>query len=250
MSPLVTILLPNYKTLVLTKLCLELLQRNTPRGLYKLIVIDNDSQDASTEYLRNLTDIMLIERRPEKKETVGQSHCRALDLALRFVDTEYVLSIHTDTFVHHPKWLEYLLNIISQDKNIAGVGSWKLEYKSLFQRFFKLVERFFIPPTPENTEHYLRSHCALYRTSLLKKHKLSFGMGNSVSAGKRMHQELVARKYDMIFLSPEELGKYVDHVNHATMILNPDLGADKRTIRKGQKRIARYLRLISNKILN
>lgn len=245
MKPLVTILVPHYKTLELTKICLQLIKSNTPSSLYKIIVIDNNSQDGSVEYLRQLTDVELIERKPEFFETVGMSHAGALDLALKQVDTKYVLSIHTDTLVHHQWWLGYLLSVIEQDENIGGVGSWKLEYKSLFRRFFKYLERFFVPQKPEHYEHYLRSHCALYRTELIKKYHLSFGMLAGLTAGKAIHRELCARGHKMIFLSSEDLSKYVDHINHATMILNPNLGADKRTIRNGKKRIARCLKSLN-----
>ena len=58
-TPKVTILIPSYRTPDLTKICLRLIRKNTPNGLAKVIVIDNDSRDASTEYLRSLAWITL-----------------------------------------------------------------------------------------------------------------------------------------------------------------------------------------------
>ncbi len=243
MQAAVTILVPHYKTLELTKLCLQLIKKNTPQHLYKLIVIDNESQDASVDYLRHLPDIQLIERPRVEGEPGYLAHARALDLALTQVDTPYVLSIHTDTLARHPKWLNYLLAIIQQDQQIAGVGSWKLEAKPWWRRALKQLERWAQKKRGhyrhEHDEQYLRSHCALYRMDYIKQYGLGFDMGNNMPAGKALHQALRSKNHPMLFLSSEALGKYVDHINHATMILNPELGADKRTIRSGMKRIQR-----------
>jgi hypothetical protein len=42
--------------------------------------------------------------------------------------------------------------------------------------------------------------------------------------------------------SLHELGKYIDHLNHATLVLNPDLGSKSSSIREGKKRIKKKLR--------
>ena len=96
-EPLVTILIPNYKTPDLTKLCLRLIRRFTDLRLAKVLVIDNDSKDASLDYLRTLKWIELLERPAVAGESGAMAHSRALDLALARVKTPYVLSIHTDT---------------------------------------------------------------------------------------------------------------------------------------------------------
>ena len=43
-----------------------------------------------------------------------------------------------------------------------------------------------------------------------------------------MHIKLEAAGYDMLFLPSDDLGKYICHLNHATMILNPASG-DRKT---------------------
>ena len=57
-----------------------------------------------------------------------------------------------------------------------------------------------------------------------------------------MHRKMVAAGYRMLFLESDYLGQYVDHVNHATMVLNPDLGSSDRMIRSGKKRVGNKLR--------
>ena len=45
----------------------------------------------------------------------------------------------------------------------------------------------------------------------------------------------------MLFVPTNSLLHYLDHVNHATMILNPDLGSKAPSIKKGLKRIEKHL---------
>ncbi len=249
----VTILIPNFKTVELTKLCLRLIRKYTDLNLATVVVIDNDSQDDSLEYLRTVRWIKLIERQSIPGESPPLSHSRALDLGLQAVTTPFVLSIHTDTLVHHPDWLSFLLKQIESDPLIGGVGSWKLEAKPAWRRLFKAVEYFFQKKYYQligKKDHalegvgdnyfYLRSHCALYRTELLRKYQTGFSEGESV-AGKVLHRKLVTNGYRMIFLPSETLLHYMDHINHATMVINPDLGATKKAINKGQRRLQQSL---------
>lgn len=245
---LVTILVPNYKTKELTTLCLRLLRKYTDSSQAKVIVIDNDSQDDSLNYLRTLTWIELIERQAIPGETPVQSHARALDMALERVTTPYVLSIHTDTLVKRHDWLPFLLKQIAKSPTIAGVGSWKLESKASWRRALKLLEHYTqwiyyrmigkiqhgLAGVGKNY-YYLRSHCALYRMDLIKKYNLHFADGDMV-AGKEMHKQLVEAGYTMLFLPSDILINYLDHINHATTVLNPRLSRQK-SVDKGMRRI-------------
>ena len=275
-EPKVTILIPNYKTLKLTKLCLRLIRKYTDPALINVIVIDNDSDDESTLYLRSLKWIKLIEREQVDGEIPALSHSRALDLALEQVKTPYVLSIHTDTFVKNHYWLNALISEIEKDPNIAGVGSWKLEDPpSLYKRFWKIFEFrirasiYYITKNTKKLNHvksqkksgyydffyrdslnlndngsghyYLSSHCALYRMDLIKKYKLSFS-GKEKTAGSHMHSILVQNNHSMVFLSISFLSRYLVHLNHATMVLHSEFGIKNRTRRQGLKRIEKELK--------
>lgn len=258
-QPLVTILVPNYKTLQLTQLCLRLLRHYTTAGLAKIIVIDNDSQDESTTWLRTLNWIQLIERKAISGESPPMSHSRALDLGLDAVDTPFVLSIHTDTLVKHKKWLEFLLVKIAKRPTIAGVGSWKLESKPMWRRVIKQAERQFqrvlfqIIGKNHQLEgigknyYYLRSHCALYRTDILRQMNLHFADGDMV-AGKYLHKKIIEAGYEMIFLSSEELLPYLEHINHATMVLNPELSSREKSVVKGLRRIENTLQRMQHAV--
>ncbi|MBI5448489.1 MAG: glycosyltransferase family 2 protein [Gammaproteobacteria bacterium] len=250
---LVTILIPSYKTPMLTKLCLRLIRKHTDLSKARVVVIDNDSKDESLAYLRGLAWIDLIERPAVSGETGPAAHSAALDLGLARTVTPYVLSIHTDTLVKHPQWLEFLIKEIEKNPRRAGVGSWKLEFKPGFSRFLKSIE-FQIQQIwyrlLGKKEHalagvgdnyfYLRSHCALYRTQLLQDQGLSFSAGGEV-AGKVMHKALLEQGYEMAFLRAEILGHYIEHLNHATMVLNPEFHENMQGLEKSIKRVQKGL---------
>jgi glycosyltransferase involved in cell wall biosynthesis len=259
--PQVSILIPNYKTLELTKLCLRLIRKHTDLNMAKVIVIDNHSQDASLDYLRSLAWIELIERKPISNEGAISAHARALDLGLEQTNTPYVLSIHTDTLVKHSEWLHFLLAQIDKSPTIAGVGSWKLEAKPWWRHALKKTERRLqliyyqllgrdqhqIEGIGKNY-YYLRSHCAMYRVELLKQLNLSFSSGDQV-AGKNLHKQLLEANYEMIFLPSEILIKYLEHINHATTVLNPELSTRQKSINKGTRRVKKNLMQLNAKTI-
>ena len=258
-KPQVTVLIPHYKTLLLTKLCLRLIRKHTDLSQLKVMVIDNGSADESSEYLRSVAWIELIERQPVANEKPAEAHARALDLGLSHVTTPYVLSIHTDTLIKNPQWLSFLIAEIEKDAMIAGVGSWKLEFKPLFKCFSKIIERFlqfFYYQIMRKNDHqleglgknyyYLRSHCAMYRTDLLKIYQLHFADGDMV-AGKYLHQFLIEKGYQMVFLPESQLAQYLEHINHATMVLNPGLGSRQKSINRGLIRIEKSLQRFNAK---
>lgn len=223
---MLTILLPNYKTPALTRLCCRSLRKYTDFDKVKIIAIDNASGDESLEYLRSLDWIRLIERKASDIQGLSPSemHATALDLALKEVDTPYVLSMHTDTIVHNPAWLNYLMEHINASEKIAGVGSWKLEVVPLWKRVGKGVEDGVktLLGRRRREFRFLRSHCALYRTNLLRNCTRGFGDGEC--AGSSIQKHLLAAGYELEFLPVRELCLYMAHLNHATMILNPEFG--------------------------
>ncbi len=258
-EPVLTILIPNYRTPDLTRICLRLLRKHTDCSRIHVIAIDNNSGDASTEYLRSLDWIELIEREGIPGENGPESHARALDMAVERVTTPYFLSIHTDTFVRRNDWLDYLLSHIDGKDKVGGVGSWKLESKTALRRWAKKLEQKVqggyydaIGKDDHKIEGkgrnylYLRSHCALYRTAPVKENNLVFdALDGDRACGQVIHKSLQDMGYEMIFLESEDLGKYMDHVNHATMVLNPELSSKKEARPKDIKRVQDALKAVN-----
>ncbi len=259
MNQPVSIILPNYKTPELTRLCLRSLRKYTPPDAVRVIAVDNASGDASLDYLRSLGWIRLIERTPADIAGMKPAlmHTTAMDLAFQQVDTPFVLSFHTDTIVSSPDWLDFLLGEINKSGRIAGVGSWKLEFIPPAKRFGKKLEvvenrvkQFLGLKKPE--VQFLRSHCALYRTDLLRQYTRGFGDGES--AGKSIHRRLTEAGFTLEFIPPDVLIRYMDHLNHATMILNPSIGSRRTSSRRARRsldaKMARYRDILADDSLD
>lgn len=240
----VTIVTVNYRTPQLTKLCMRSLRKYTDLERVRIIVIDNDSNDESLEYLRGLSWIELIERKNIAGETPPESHSKALNEGLKLADTPYLFVMHTDTIIIREGWLDYLLNQIQSRENIAGVGSWKMEKESPTKEICQEIETFIRVKLlgKEDKRHralYLRSHGALYRTDLLRKYTDGFFDGDT--AGRSAHLKLEKAGFEMCFLPVKELIRYMLHLNHATMILNPEISGRRTGTSKAQSRIAKEM---------
>lgn len=247
-----TICIVNYKTLELTRLCLRSIRKFT-RYPYEVIVIDNDSQDASLEYLKDLGWIRLIERRSSPGELGGgYAHAAALDMGLDACSTEFFVSMHSDTVVQTDRWLTDLIGYFGDDDSIKCVGSGKLELlpqwrillkKATDLRTFK--RKLLREPDPlGKRRYYNRTICSLYRTDTIRKENLTFSMGreHGFTGGKKMYFELVDRGYRTVELPSDVMGRYVVHLAHATQVVNRDeFPVKKHTIAKCTRLMERIM---------
>jgi len=248
----VTIAIPHFQTLDLIRLCLRSIRKLTSPP-YEVIVIDNGSKDASLDYLRSVTWIQLIERHEESMKSESWAHGSALDIGLKHTETEFFLSVHSDVVIQDAEWLHKLIDPFKQNPRIACAGSGKLEEISAAYHLFKKLGDIkglirFLRKTvshdatiKNNYRHpeYIRTICALYRTDILKQEHLSFlpVEEKGLTSGQHLYYELMQRGYHTNYFPPSELKRMIDHLNHGTMVLNPLLGARKRTIRKGVRKM-------------
>jgi GT2 family glycosyltransferase len=242
----------NYKTLDLTRLCLRSIRKFTRRP-YEVIVVDNDSQDASTDYLRSLSWIRLIERKDKANDSSGgYAHAAALDMGLSQAQTKYFVAMHSDTFVHRDNWLGDLLALFENNPQVACVGSGKVEMTPAWEvRLKKMTDfktfgrkLFRIPDPLGMHRYYNRTVCSAYRTDILKKEKLSFLMDREkgLTVGKKLYFELVDRGYKTVELSDGFMKKYIYHLAHATQAVNAgQFKLRKRTIDKASRWIDRIM---------
>jgi hypothetical protein len=239
----VTICVVNYKTPELTKLCLRSIRKFTHTP-YRVVVVDNDSQDESLDYLRTLKWIRLVERRFGAEKVVGsEAEGSGLDLGLSECTTEFYAAMHSDTIVQKDNWLAELLGYFGPDREVACVGSGKIEAAPLWRTLVhKLTDVRALgrrihwdPKRHDRHRYHNRTICCLYRTDVLRQENLSFLMGRErhLTAGQGLYLELVDRGYATVELPPSVMTKYVIHLNHATMVLNPqEFSCKKRTVRK------------------
>jgi GT2 family glycosyltransferase/glycosyltransferase involved in cell wall biosynthesis/Tfp pilus assembly protein PilF len=116
--PRVSIIIPTFNNLALTRQCLDALSRNTPAGSYELVVVDNGSNDGTLEFLR-------------EKETAGElrvicnpknlGFARACNQGAQIARSSYLLLLNNDTEVQ-PGWLDPLLHILDADPQVAATG--------------------------------------------------------------------------------------------------------------------------------
>lgn len=249
----VTITIPHYQTEELVKVCLRSIRKFTAMP-YRVIVVDNGSADGSLAYLRSVTWITLIERTGEILRPGSWAHGSALDIGLANTDTEFFLALHSDVFIKREGWLDRLLAAVQQSPAVACTGAGKLEVRSPLRRALKKIEAFLQhqpalggagagPGMHQAPAEYIRTTCALYRAEVLKQEGLSFmpQEERGWTSGQGLYYALIGRGYATRFIDPEELGREIDHLNHGTMVLNPSLGARKRTIAKGMRGFRRRL---------
>jgi GT2 family glycosyltransferase len=237
-----TICVVNYRTLDFTKLCLRSIRKYTNYP-YEVIVVDNDSGDESLEYLKSLNWIRLLERPAGSGQAGGYAHAGALQLGLENCNTEFFVSMHSDTFVRKANWLDDLVKYFDSDDNVACVGSGKIELIPKWRIFLKKAtdlrtfkrEVLREPDPVGKFRYYNRTICCLYRTDILRREHLSFLMGREqhLTVGKKLYFELVDHGYKTVELPASVMGRYITHLAHATQVVNPEeYTLRKRTVRK------------------
>jgi glycosyltransferase involved in cell wall biosynthesis len=237
-----TICIVHYKTLDLIRYCLRSIRKFT-KYPYEVIVVDNDSNDKSLDYLRSLGWIRLIERDTKNDVKGGFSHAAGLDLGLGNCNTEFFISMHSDTFIQKENWLSDLIGYFDNDENISCVGSGKIELTPRWRTLLKKAtdirtfkRKLLQEPDPAGKHRYYnRTICCLYRTEILSREKLSFLMDRDkgLTSGKKLYFELLDRGYKTVELPDSVMGKYVIHLAHATQVINrAEFDLRKKTIRK------------------
>lgn len=225
-----SIVLVNYKSLQLTQTCLNLLHEGLQGSDVPVYVVDNDSNDASSEYLRTLNWISLIERKSWGPEAGSVAHGRALDMALAKIETEYVFLLHTDTFIYDQAVFAMMIDSCASAHEVAAVGCIEQLNRGRARSAWRLASRFIKhytrrglrvlgvqakAPKPYR-ETYLKSFCALWNVRLIKKHGLQFLMDER-NPGYELQDKMAALGYAINFISPRKMFSYLDHLQSGTV---------------------------------
>lgn len=251
MQPKISILLPHFQTRDLTLACLQLLRQRTRRKSYEVIVIDNGSSDGSGAELARLPWVRVLRREVPVGERPAYSHGMALNLGVADARAPLLLTMHTDTMVLRGDWLDFLLATLdSGGSNCAMVGSWKLESSRPLRGLFKQLEDRLRAclGRGHKGERYIRSHCALYRRDVVTQVPGMFAPSDLTRGpGEDLYWAILAAGHGCRFIEPEVLGRYIRHLNHATMALNVHLGNwdpyMARTRSRAIRRINDFLRI-------
>ena len=116
-EPRVSIVIPVFNRLALTRACLESLARHTPAGWAEIIVVDNGSTDGTAEYLGARAHGVRVITHPENR-----GYARASNAGAAAARTPYVLFLNNDTEAH-AGWLEPLVYLLDHDPRVGAAGS-------------------------------------------------------------------------------------------------------------------------------
>jgi len=248
-----TICVVNYRTLALTRLCLAAIRKFTVYP-HEVVVVDNDSRDASLEYLRSVPWIKLIERRPGPLDrTGGRAHGAALDLMLAQCQTEFFVSLHSDTIVARKGWLKGLVRHFEGAPQLACVGTGKIEAKPQWQLLLKRATDFrallrrmaTMPAERARFRYFIRTICSVYRTAILQREELSFGLDETrhFTVGQKLYFDLLDRAYQCRPIPARRARRWMTHLAHATVNTNAqEFGRSTKTVAKHRRRHIRALR--------
>ncbi len=249
--PKVSICVVNYKTALLTRLCVRSIRRFTPRP-YELIVVDNDSRDESLEYLRSVKWIKLVERKIEHVKSGSWVHGTALDAGFAAATGDFFVSLHSDTIIHREGWLDLLMRPALENPRLACSGCGKLDLKPRWLMFLKActdVKEWLrkLRPT-KRRDFYVRTICALYRAEVLRERKLTFAMDteNNMTCGQQLYYELLDAGVPVNVVPERTMAAYAHHLAHATMALNKDSGEFKVRDRTERKCLAALRRILES----
>jgi len=238
----VTILIPHYQTLDAVRLCLRSIRRHTAPP-YRVLVLDNGSSDASIDYLRGLAWIECVST--GVRNDLVSAQASALNAGAARVDTPYFLVIHSDTYVHRPGWLAFLVERLRAGR-YAAVGSRHQTIRAydsallagVTARAAALVAGVARRETATGVP-WLRSCLTLYRTDTFRAAGCRFASDGKEDATHSASAALVAHGHRVLALPDRAVGYYVFHKGDTTRIANRFYSEDDADFRD---RIARHRR--------
>jgi len=225
--PRISLCIPHWQVRDMMSICLRSIRKHSRKYNLEVIVIDNGSGDDSLDYLRSLSWIRLIERPEETVSNWPANVFTAWDRGAREAQGEFFVTMHSDVFVKHDDWLDPFLRELTVSREVAASGAWKLSLEgpvyafqkrvigSLLAGMKRLVGRQARSSFREG--HYPRDYCAMYRTSVLREHGLTFSPADpSITGGYSIAQQLWDRGYQTRMIPVWEIARNIVHVAHGT----------------------------------
>lgn len=115
-----SIIIGNYNTYYLTLRCIESIQKNKPKFLFEVIVIDDASPDGSGSKLKllekNFDNLKVI------LNTKNSGYVRTNNTGLKNSKGEYKLLLNSDTLIH-PNSIDKLIEFAEKNPSAGVVGS-------------------------------------------------------------------------------------------------------------------------------
>lgn len=251
----ISIVLVNYKSFEMTSICLGLLQKAVNVSEVPVWVVDNDSRDESLAFLKSLNWINLIERKPVDQETGFMAHGRALDLVLERVTTKFLLLLHTDTFVYDASIIKIMLDKCMAEENVVAVGCKEPEKRGILKNLGRMLTRgakYYYrklkvklgiksrPPRP-HFEIYLKSYCALWNVDVIRRHGMSFSMGERTPSYE-MQDRLPMLGYKIVEIPAKTMFQHLDHIEKGTVSATNGFRKNHRRVSDYQRKLDEFIR--------
>ncbi len=115
-QPLVSIIIPVWNKVELTRQCLEALKKNKEHTPYEIIVVDNHSTDATASYLDTLKDEIKVIANPE-----NLGFAKACNQGAKEATGKYLVFLNNDT-IPLSGWLDKLVSSIEEIPQLGVVG--------------------------------------------------------------------------------------------------------------------------------
>jgi glycosyltransferase involved in cell wall biosynthesis len=252
-SPSITLCIPHWQVRDMMSICLRSVRRHSQDYNLEVIVVDNGSRDDSLEYLRSLSWIRLIERPEEGSANWPANVFTAWDVGVRAARGEFFVTMHSDVFVKRNDWLQPFLRELAVSQRVAAAGAWKLSLENPLYAFQKRVVGSLVAGVKRlagrrargsfRVGHYPRDYCAMYRTSAILDHDLTFCPSDiSVTGGYSIAEQLWNYGYETRMIPVWELAKKIVHVAHGTAAVTSETPLRHRTAqRKAEIRAAALL---------
>ncbi|MCX7823610.1 MAG: glycosyltransferase [Syntrophobacterales bacterium] len=142
---LVSIVIPVYNKLKLTKRCIEMILKNPPSIPFEIIIVDDYSQDNTGNYLAYLSRHHSFIKVLKNDRNLGFSaSCNRGALVSR---GDYIAFLNNDT-VTLPGWLEALMDVSKRSRDIGIVGAKLLYPNGTIQHAGVLFRNYPFPITP------------------------------------------------------------------------------------------------------
>ena len=111
-----SIILLTYNKLEYTKICIESIRKFTPKGKYEIIVVDNNSNDGTLDWLKEQDDLKVI------YNNYNAGFPKGCNQGIKISKGDSILLLNNDTVVT-PNWLNILDKTLYSSEKIGAVGS-------------------------------------------------------------------------------------------------------------------------------
>ncbi len=132
---LVSIIVLNWNGIGLTEKCLKAVKKETKHRPYELILVDNGSDEANVNRLKELKKLGFIDRLIENEKNTGFSF--ANNQGFDAAKGDYVFMLNNDT-LPRKGWLGSVLRVLKENPDAAAVGCKLVDLKPFKEKEFEL----------------------------------------------------------------------------------------------------------------